>query len=282
MDEVWSNTDFPYACLKDKIRTKAFQKAINHIVKKGDTVLDIGAGSGILSFFAAKAGAKKVYAVEIEHLLASYLKKSVALNKLAKIIEVIEGDVLKLTLPRKVDLVIAELIETGLMDELQIPAINSLWRRKFVTSKTKFIPKAYKTFLQLVYSDNLYYGFKIIAPKHEWPFYAYKHTGWLPTNIVPRSDVVEISSIDFSKGLVDPNIKKRVTLTLNGKKANAAKLSGLVSLTDDIVLGPTNALNGDKILPIKIVQKIKKIILGISGRMGGGLGSVRFKILDKF
>lgn len=51
---------------QDYIRTGTYQRAIlsNMSDFKDKIILDVGAGSGILSFFAAQAGARKVYAVE--------------------------------------------------------------------------------------------------------------------------------------------------------------------------------------------------------------------------
>ena len=51
--------------LKDTVRTKTYQNVIyqNSFLFKDKVVLDVGAGTGILSLFCAKGGAKHVYAV---------------------------------------------------------------------------------------------------------------------------------------------------------------------------------------------------------------------------
>ncbi|ETO36230.1 hypothetical protein RFI_00830, partial [Reticulomyxa filosa] len=53
--------------LKDKVRTKTYQRAIlqNKHLFKNKIVLDVGAGTGILCLFAAQAGAKQVFGVSI-------------------------------------------------------------------------------------------------------------------------------------------------------------------------------------------------------------------------
>lgn len=51
--------------LKDEVRTLTYRNSMYHNkhVFKDKIVLDVGSGTGILSMFAAKAGAKHVYGV---------------------------------------------------------------------------------------------------------------------------------------------------------------------------------------------------------------------------
>jgi len=56
--------------LKDKVRTEAYRAAIERNPNdfKDKIVMDIGCGTGILSIFAARAGAAHVYAIENAHI----------------------------------------------------------------------------------------------------------------------------------------------------------------------------------------------------------------------
>lgn len=95
--------------MQDYIRTSTYQRAIlgNLSDFKDKVVLDVGAGSGILSFFAIQAGAKKVYAVEASNM-ANHAELLVAANNLSDKIIVIAGKIEEIDLPEQVDCVVSE------------------------------------------------------------------------------------------------------------------------------------------------------------------------------
>lgn len=77
--------------LRDRPRQEAYKNAIisNSALFKDKIVLDVGAGTGILSAFCAKAGAKLVYAVEASNL-AKIALKVMEENKLTSVVKVIK------------------------------------------------------------------------------------------------------------------------------------------------------------------------------------------------
>ncbi|MCB1633373.1 MAG: class I SAM-dependent methyltransferase [Xanthomonadales bacterium] len=55
--------------LRDPVRTVAYRKALDRLVKPDSVVLDLGAGTGAFALYAASLGARRVYAVELSPLL---------------------------------------------------------------------------------------------------------------------------------------------------------------------------------------------------------------------
>lgn len=95
--------------LKDDVRTRSYMRAIvdNPHLFEGKTVMDVGCGTGVLSIFAAKAGAKKVYAVECSKIV-DQARQIIEANGFSSIIEVKETKVEDMELPEKVDIIISE------------------------------------------------------------------------------------------------------------------------------------------------------------------------------
>ncbi|KHG28805.1 putative histone-arginine methyltransferase 1.3 [Gossypium arboreum] len=127
--------------LQDYVRTGTYYAAVieNRVDFTGRVVVDVGAGSGILSLFAAQAGAKHVYAVEASEM-AEYARKLIAGNPaLAQRITVIKGKVEEVELAEKADILISEPMGTLLVNERMLESYI-IARDRFLVPNAKMFP----------------------------------------------------------------------------------------------------------------------------------------------
>lgn len=114
--------------IADEVRTGAYAAAIAATVRPGSVVLDLGAGTGIMSLLACRAGARKVYAVETSDALG--LAEDIArANGLSDRIEFIQARSTDITLAERADVIVSDL--RGVLPLLQhhIPSIVDARRR---------------------------------------------------------------------------------------------------------------------------------------------------------
>jgi protein arginine N-methyltransferase 1 len=137
----------------DQIRTGAFRGAIDSVVRPGDVVLDVGAGSGILSMFAAGAGAARVYAVE-RTTVAVMAQELADANGFGEIVQVIHGDVLDIELPERVDVIVSEWLGGFGIDEGMLPPVIAA-RDRWLKPGGVMIPRSVTAWTALVHDRYL-------------------------------------------------------------------------------------------------------------------------------
>jgi ribosomal protein L11 methyltransferase len=104
--------------------TRGVMRLMQGVVREGDVVADLGAGSAVLSIAAAKLGAARVAAIEIDHDAIGNAEDNVSANGVDERVEIIEGDAgTLLPLLAPVRLVLANIITSVLIPLL--PAIRA-------------------------------------------------------------------------------------------------------------------------------------------------------------
>lgn len=104
--------------------TTMCMELMEHYLKEGQSVLDIGCGSGILSIAAAFLGSSRVLGIEIDPDAVRTARENVSANGVSEWIEIREGDLTK-DVDEKADLIAANLI-APLVIQLAEPAAEHL------------------------------------------------------------------------------------------------------------------------------------------------------------
>ena len=139
--------------LEDSVRTGKYGQSItlNESDFVDKVVMDFGAGSGILSFFAARAGARKVYAIEATPM-AENARTLVEANGLSDRIEVVQEKLEDLELPEKVDVIVSEPMGILLVHE-RMMEVYAQARKRWLKPGGKMFPSRGRIFFA-PFTDN--------------------------------------------------------------------------------------------------------------------------------
>lgn len=277
-EQAFSSIDQVAQCMADEERSNAFGNAIKQVVKPHHSVADIGVGTGILALFAAQAGSVDVTALEYDPYVAAVARENVIVNGFDHEVNVVEGDACSFDFSRSklFDVVIMEMLTTGMIDEMQVPAVNNLHRQGLISPETIVIPYRVDTFASLANVRFDICGLNMKMIRHLWK--GFPETAW--TKCI--SDELMLSSVEFTspcpeffQGTLSFEIKESGVV-------NALYLTSKTFLTPDITLGDTLTLNAPVVIPLPDlkVEFGDRVNVEIRFKYGGGYENFRVKILS--
>lgn len=126
--------------LNDSVRNRLLYEAITSNVRGETNFLDVGAGTGVWAILAAKLGAKRVVAVEIEEGLIPIIYRHAQENGVADRIEIIHGNSDDVKIRGKFDLIVSELFGNNALGKETVNSFISL-RNRFLAPGGMLIPQ---------------------------------------------------------------------------------------------------------------------------------------------
>ena len=152
--------------LANEQRMAPFHEAIDKLVPVGSYVVELGGGTGVMSFLASRR-ARKVTMVERVPHVAATARLLLARNGVADKVSVVEADARAYVPDEPVDVVICEMLHTALLREKQIEVLGRFKAQheaRFGRRVPRIIPEASLLGVQLIYQPYEFHGYYAPVP----------------------------------------------------------------------------------------------------------------------
>jgi SAM-dependent methyltransferase len=141
------------AMIADELRIDAYQRAMKQAITPQSCVVDIGTGSGILALMAAKLGARRVYAIELDDVIG-LARRLVRDNGLGDRITLIQADAREVTLEEPADVIVSDIGGHLPWHGCHLSTINHA-RSQLLAAGGVMVPAIDRIFAAVVSSDNM-------------------------------------------------------------------------------------------------------------------------------
>jgi len=238
---------YHFQMLEDEARMSGFKAALDYLVPEGGIVLDMGSGTGVLSFLAAQK-ASRVYSVERQADLVECANGLLAANGCGDIVELVQGDARDYLPPEPVDIVVCEMLHSALLREKQLEVIESFKQRyckKFGSTLPVFIPNASILGVEPVYADFSFQGYSA-------PIAFFEDPGALSERYISLGEAQVYAVIEYqADNSLDLNFDGILSINEHGK-FNALRFITKNILSMNLEQGSSiDWMNMNLILPIK-------------------------------
>ncbi len=236
---------YHYEMVFDSKRLTPFKLAIQATCKN-KRVFESGIGSGIMSILAAKAGAKKIYATEIDPSIADFAQENINKNGFQDIIKIIIKDTRKVSLEdiggERVDVAIAENLSTLEVNEPEIAVFNHINKNLVKTDGIR-IPERILNNFELANSQFRF------EDSVELRTYFFEFSGISSPKIL--SGKILFSEIDLRK--INPTkIEKSVTVEiLKDGIINSIRLTSPLKVFKNITFNSSDSLMPPVVIPLR-------------------------------
>jgi type I protein arginine methyltransferase len=150
---MYSLHDFG-AMISDSARFKAYTEAISRCVRPGDVVLEIGCGPAVFSLLACRAGAKRVYAIEMEDII-DVARQIAFANEFADRIRFFQSDSRKTELPERVDVIVSDIRGTLPLFDGAVASLRDA-RQRFLSADGVMIPRREVLSAAIIQAEQIY------------------------------------------------------------------------------------------------------------------------------
>jgi SAM-dependent methyltransferase len=143
------------AMIADSVRIGPYTQAIEAAVRPGNIVVDLGSGPGFFALIACRAGARRVYAIDLDEIV-QFGRHFATANSFTDRIEFLQGDSRQIQLPERADVIVSDIRGALPFSGHSIVSLEDA-RQRFLVEGGTMIPQRDTLYAAIVESEKSYY-----------------------------------------------------------------------------------------------------------------------------